>query len=160
MTNVMPTPIQIFVDADACPVKDEIYRVAERHALNVHVVSNSPIAVPRQPWIERVVVGAGMDAADDWIAGRAGPGVIVVTADVPLAGRAVKAGAIAIAPNGRPFDENSIGLTLATRDLLHELRSAGAITGGPKPFQPRDRSRFLSALHEAIVRLKCAHPAS
>jgi hypothetical protein len=156
----MPTPIQIFVDADACPVKDEIYRVAERHALNVHVVSNSPIAVPRQPWIERVVVGAGMDAADDWIAGRAGPGVIVVTADVPLAGRAVKAGAIAIAPNGRPFDENSIGLTLATRDLLHELRSAGAITGGPKPFQPRDRSRFLSALHEAIVRLKRAHPAS
>jgi hypothetical protein len=150
----MPNPIEIYVDADACPVKDEIYRVAERHALKVHVVSNSPIAVPREPWIERVVVGAGMDAADDWIAARAGRGVIVVTADVPLAARAVKAGAIAIAPNGRPFDDNSIGLTLATRDLLHELRSAGAITGGPKPFHPRDRSRFLSALHDAIVRLK------
>ena len=150
----MPHPIQIYVDADACPVKEEVYRVAHRHGAQGRVVSNSPIAVPREPWIERVVVGAGMDAADDWIAEHAGRGDIVVTADVPLASRCVKAGAAVIAPNGRPFDEDSIGLTLATRNLLHELRGAGAITGGPKPFEPRDRSRFLSALDQAIVRLQ------
>jgi uncharacterized protein YaiI (UPF0178 family) len=152
----MPKPVQIYVDADDCPVKEEVYRVAARHGLNVRVVCNSPIAVPREPWIERVVVSAGMDAADDWIAVRAGPGDIVVTADVPLASRGVKAGAVVIAPNGKPFDESSIGMTVATRNLLHELRSAGAITGGPKPFEPRDRSRFLSALDQAIVRLKRA----
>jgi uncharacterized protein YaiI (UPF0178 family) len=147
-------PISIYVDADACPVKSEIYRVAERHGLKVYVVSNSPISVPREPWIERVVVGAAMDAADDWIAEHAGAGDIVVTADVPLASRSVKAGASVIAPNGKPFDQDSIGLAVATRNLLHELRSAGEITGGPKPFEPRDRSRFLSALDQAIVRLK------
>ncbi len=141
-------------------MKNEIYRVAERHGLRVKVVSNSPIAVPREPWIERVVVGGGMDAADDWIAQRAGRGDIVVTADVPLASRAFKAGAAVIAPNGKPFDEDSIGMTVATRNLLHELRSAGAVTGGPKPFEPRDRSRFLSALDQAIVRLKRAAAAS
>ena len=118
------------------------------------MVSNSPIAVPREPWIERVVVGAGMDAADDWIAERAGAGDIVITADVPLASRAVKAGAAVIAPNGKAFDDDSIGMSLATRNLLHELRGAGAITGGPKPFTPRDRSEFLSALDRAIVRIK------
>ena len=150
----MTKPIQIYVDADACPVKNEIYRVAERHGLEVHVVSNSPIAVPREPWIKRVVVGAATDAADDWIAGRAGASDIVITADVPLASRSFKAGATVIAPNGKPFDEDSIGMTVATRNLLHELRSAGAITGGPKSFDPRDRSRFLSALDLAIVRLK------
>ena len=155
----MPNPIQIYVDADACPVKEEVYRVAFRHGLKVFVVSNSPILVPREPWIERVVVGGGMDAADDWIAERAGPGDIVVTADVPLASRGVKAGATVIAPTGKPFDEDSIGLTLATRNLLHDLRSAGAVTGGPKPFEPRDRSRFLSALDRAIVRLKRAGAA-
>ena len=137
-------------------MKNEIYRVAERHGLRVKVVSNSPIAVPREPWIERVVVPEGMDAADDWIAQRAGRGDIVVTADVPLASRAFKAGAAVIAPNGKPFDEDSIGMAVATRDLLHDLRSAGAITGGPKPFEPRDRSRFLSTLDQAIVRLKRA----
>jgi uncharacterized protein YaiI (UPF0178 family) len=152
----MPNPIQIYVDGDACPVKNEIYRVAERHGLKVIIVSNSPIMVPREPWIERVVVGSAMDEADDWIATRAGVGDIVITADVPLASRSVKAGAIVIAPNGKPFDENSMGMTLATRNLLHELRSAGAVTGGPKPFEPRDRSRFLSALDQAIVRLKRA----
>jgi uncharacterized protein YaiI (UPF0178 family) len=152
----MPNPIQIYVDADACPVKNEIYRVAERHGLKVIVVSNSPIMVPREPWIERVVVGSAMDEADDWIASRAGRGDIIITADVPLASRGVKAGAVVIAPNGKPFDDNSMGMTLATRNLLHELRSAGAVTGGPKPFQPRDRSRFLSALDQAIVRLKRA----
>ena len=97
-----------------------------------------------------------MDAADDWIAARAGHGDIVVTADVPLASRAFKAGAVVIAPNGKPFDADSIGMAVATRDLLHELRGAGLVTGGPKPFAPRDRSRFLSALDQAIVRLKRA----
>jgi uncharacterized protein YaiI (UPF0178 family) len=152
-------PIEIYVDADACPVKDEIYRVAARHGLKVFVVSNTPIMVPREPWIERVVVGGAMDAADDWIAGRVAEGDIVVTADVPLASRGVKAGAVVIAPNGKPFDDDSIGMTVATRNLLHELRSAGAVTGGPKPFEPRDRSRFLSALDQAIVRLKRAAAA-
>ena len=150
--------IALFIDADACPVKQEIYRVAERHALKgaavkVYVVTNSPIAVPRDPMIERVVVGAGMDEADNWIAERAGAGAIVITADVPLASRAVKAGAEAIAPNGRAFTADSIGMTLATRNLMDSLRSAGEITGGPKPFSPRDRSGFLSALDAAIVRL-------
>jgi uncharacterized protein YaiI (UPF0178 family) len=163
-------PIEIYVDADACPVKNEIYRVAARHGLKVFVVSNAPIMVPRETtarsrasstryWIERVVVGDAMDAADDWIVGRVAQGDIVVTADVPLASRGVKAGAVVIAPNGKPFDDDSIGMTVATRNLLHELRSAGAVTGGPKPFEPRDRSRFLSALDQAIVRLKRAAAA-
>ncbi|MFL5096768.1 MAG: YaiI/YqxD family protein [Xanthobacteraceae bacterium] len=157
----MSKPIAIYVDADACPVKTEVYRVAERHlgkglALKVFVVTNSPIAVPQHPAIERVVVGAGMDAADDWIAARADAGVIVITADVPLAARCVKAGAQAIAPTGRAFTEESIGMTLATRNLMDSLRSAGEITGGPKPFSPRDRSAFLSALDQAIVRLQRA----
>ena len=151
-------PISIYIDADACPVKQEIYRVAERHALKgvvfkVYVVSNSPVAVPRDAVIERVVVGAGMDEADNWIAERAGRGAIVITADVPLASRCVKAGADVIAPNGKVFTEESIGMTLATRNLMDSLRSAGEITGGPKPFAPRDRSSFLSALDHAIVRL-------
>src|ERR1700689_2440536 len=150
--------ISIYIDADACPVKQEIYRVAERHALKgtalkVLVVTNSPIAVPRDEMIERVVVGSGMDEADNWIAERAGKGDIVVTADVPLASRCVKAGAEVIAPNGKPFTEESIGMTLATRNLMDSLRSAGEITSGPKPFAPRDRSEFLSALDRAIVRL-------
>jgi len=153
--------IAIYIDADACPVKQEIYRVAERHALKgtalrVFVVSNSPIAVPRDPFVERVVVGAGMDEADNWIADHAKQGDIVVTADVPLASRCVKAGAAAIAPNGKPFTEESVGMALATRNLMDSLRSAGAITGGPKPFSPRDRSEFLSALDRAIVRLQRA----
>jgi len=150
------TPIRIFVDADACPVKAEIYKVAERHGTKVFVVSNSVIAIPPAPWIERVIVGDAQDAADDWIAGRVGRGDVVVTADVPLAARAVKAGADVIGPNGRAFTEASIGNTLATRDLMTDLRSAGLITGGPKPFSARDRSAFLSALDLVIVRLKRA----
>jgi hypothetical protein len=153
------TNISIYIDADACPVKNEIYRVAERHllkgtALKVFVVSNSPIAVPRDEMIERVVVAAGMDEADNWIAERARRGDIVVTADVPLASRCVKTGASVIAPNGKPFTEDSVGAALATRNLMDSLRSSGEITGGPKPFAPRDRSAFLSALDQAIVRLK------
>jgi uncharacterized protein YaiI (UPF0178 family) len=154
----MPSPILLFVDADACPVKQEIYRVAERFVrrgtvLKVIVVSNSPIAVPRDDFIERVLVGAGMDEADNYIAERAGPGSIVITADVPLAARAVKAGAEAIAPNGKAFTEDAIGMALATRNLMSDLRSAGAITTGPKPFAAGDRSRFLSALDAALMRL-------
>jgi uncharacterized protein len=154
-----PRPIAIYIDADACPVKQEAYRVAERHALKgtvlkVFVVSNSAIAVPRGETIERVVVGSGMDEADNWIAERAGRGDIVITADVPLAGRCVKAGATVIAPNGKPFTADSIGMTLATRNLMDSLRSAGEVTGGPKPFGPRDRSSFLSALDQALVRLR------
>jgi len=154
----MPSPILLFVDADACPVKQEIYRVAERFvrrgtALKVIVVSNSPIAVPRDDFIERVVVGAGMDEADNYIAERAGPGSVVITADVPLAARAVKAGAETIGPNGKAFTKDAIGMALATRNLMSDLRSAGAITTGPKPFAAGDRSRFLSALDAALMRL-------
>ncbi len=158
MPSERPSPITLYIDADACPVKQEAYRVAERFvrrgtALKVVVVSNSPIAVPRDAFVERVVVGAGMDEADDWIAERAHRGDIVVTADVPLAERAVKAGAEAIAPNGKAFTDDAIGMTLATRNLMSDLRSAGAITGGPKPFAAGDRSRFLSALDAALMRL-------
>src|ERR1700682_1937892 len=178
MTSPAPSkPITIYVDADACPVKNEIYRVAERHGIKVIVVSNSPIAVPRDPLVERVVVAAGMDAADNWIAervsgnadagrvaseaapptkGRTIRGDIVITADIPLASRCVKAGAVAIAPTGRAFTEESIGMTLATRNLMDSLRSAGEITSGPKSFSPRDRSSFLSALDQAVRRLQRA----
>jgi uncharacterized protein YaiI (UPF0178 family) len=163
MQNLAVKPITVYIDADACPVKQEIYRVAERHvrkgtALKVFIVSNSPIAVPRDmgDLIERVVVGAGMDEADNWIAERAKDGDVVVTADVPLASRCVKAGAAVIAPNGKAFTKESIGMTLATRNLMDSLRGAGEITSGPKPFTPRDRSNFLSALDQAIVRLKRA----
>ncbi|SHF17406.1 hypothetical protein SAMN02745157_1817 [Kaistia soli DSM 19436] len=150
----MSRPILIYIDADACPVKAEIYKVAERHGLKTFVVANSFMQVPRDPMIERVIVPGGMNVADDWIAERAVEGDIVVTSDVPLADRAIKAGADVIAPNGRPFTEASIGMALATRNLMEDLRSAGAITGGPRPFSPRDRSAFLSALDLAIVRLK------
>jgi hypothetical protein len=145
---------RIYVDADACPVKDEIYRVAIRHALPVSVVAGNFIRVPEDPLIERVAAGSGMDAADDWIAERARPGDIVVTADIPLASRCVKAGAEVIAPNGKPFSEESIGMTLAMRNLMTDLRSSGEITGGPKSFSPRDRSAFLSALDQAIRRVQ------
>ena len=144
----------IYVDADACPVKAEVYRVAERHGVPVTVVANSPIAVPRDAWLTRVVVGSGLDVADDWIAERAAAGDVVVTADVPLAARCVKAGATVLAPTGKPFSDASIGMALATRNLMDELRSAGAVTGGPKPFGPRDRSAFLQALDTALVRIR------
>ena len=155
----MSEPVIILVDADACPVKEEVYRVAERYGLRVHIVANSFINVPRHPLIERVLVPAGPDAADDWIAERARPGAIVVTQDIPLAARALKAGAEAIGPTGRTHTQDSIGMALATRNLMEDLRSAGETTRGPKPFAPRDRSNFLSALDLAINRLKRAgHP--
>ena len=147
-------PLRIYLDADACPVKDETYRVAERYGLKVFVVANSPILVPRAPGVERVVVGTGPDAADDWIAERAGPGAIVVTSDIPLASRCVKLGAEVIAPTGKRFSESSIGMALATRNLMDHLRSTGETTSGPKAFGPRDRSNFLGALDNVVSRLK------
>ena len=152
----MAGPKQIYVDADACPVKSEVYKVAERHGVPVRVVSNSFLRLPPDPRLELVVVDEALDAADDWIAARAGPKDVVVTADVPLASRCVKAGACVIAPDGRLFTPESIGMALATRNLMTELREAGQVTGGPKAFSARDRSAFLSALHEAIERLKRA----
>jgi uncharacterized protein len=153
---MLETPMRIYVDADACPVKDEVYRVAARHQLPVTVVAAGFIRVPQDPQIERVAAGSAMDAADDWIAQRVVPGDIVITADVPLASRCVKAGAAAIAPNGKPFTEQAIGMTLAVRNLMHDLRSAGEVTRGPPPFSPRDRSAFLSALDETIRRVQRA----
>src|ERR1700732_5345996 len=152
MTPILNTT-RIYVDADACPVKDEIYRVAGRHGLPVSVVAGQFIRIPQDPLIERIAAGSGMDAADDWIAERAGKGDIVVTADIPLASRCVKAGAEVIAPNGKPFTEQSIGMTLAVRNLMTDLRSSGEVTGGPRSFAPRDRSAFLSALDPTIRRL-------
>ncbi|MFK8250608.1 YaiI/YqxD family protein [Ancylobacter terrae] len=146
--------ILIYVDADACPVKDETYRVALRHGVRVIVVSNSWINLPRDANIERVVVGSGLDVADDWIAERAEAGDVVITADVPLAARVVARGAEAIAPSGKPFTTASIGMQLATRNLMQDLRDAGQITGGPRPFSPRDRSEFLQTLERTVSRLK------
>ena len=146
--------IRVFVDADACPVKNEVYRVAERHGLKVYVVANSFMNVPRSDMIERVIVKEGPDVADDWIVERAGSTDIVITADIPLAGRCVKKGAAVIGPTGKPFDDNSIGMALATRDLLTGLRSAGATTRGPPPLTRQDVSRFLSTLDLAVTRLK------
>lgn len=146
--------IRIFVDADACPVKKEVYRVAERYGLKVFVVANSFMIVPRSDMIERVIVKEGPDIADNWIAERAGASDIVVTADIPLAGRCVKKGTTVIGPTGKPFDDDSIGMALATRDLLTGLRSAGATTRGPPPLTRQDISRFLSALDLAVTRLK------
>lgn len=144
----------IYVDADACPVKREIYRVAERHSVPVVVVSNSFIAVPRDPRIRLVVVGPELDAADDWIAQEVDCRHIVVTSDIPLAARCVKLRAIVLRPDGRVFTDDSIGLALATRNLMTDLRAAGTLTRGPKPLSTMDRSKFLSALHEAILRLQ------
>ena len=148
------TPTRIYVDADACPVKDEIYRVALRHGVPVSVVAGNFIRVPQDPLIERIAAGAGMDAADDWIAERAAKGAIVITADVPLAARCVQKGATVLSPTGKLFDDDSIGMAVATRNLLTDLRSAGAVTRGPPPLSRQDLSRFLSALDLAVVRLK------
>lgn len=142
----------LYIDADACPVKDEAYRVAGRYGLAVFVVANSWIRTPANPRVSLVQVEDGPDAADDWIAGRAGPGDVVITADIPLADRALKAGARALHPAGRPFTPDNIGSALAARSVGEHLRSIGEATGGPKPFGPADRSRFLQALDEAVVK--------
>jgi uncharacterized protein YaiI (UPF0178 family) len=149
----LTTPIRILVDADACPVKDEVFRVAWRHEVPVKVVSNSHMRVPDHPLIERVVVSDKFDAADDWIAAAADAKTVVVTGDILLADRCLKAGATVIGPNGKPFTAASIGGAIATRAIMADLRSGAGVTGGPAPFAKADRSRFLQALDEALVRL-------
>ena len=149
---------RIFIDADACPVKDEVYRVAARYSLTVFVVSNAFVNTPRESWIERVLVDAGSDVADDWIAERAALGDIVVTSDIPLADRCLKAGAQALKSNGQPFTPDSIGSALAGRLVGEHLRSMGVATSGPPPFSNADRSRFLQALDTAVVRARKAAP--
>ena len=144
----------LYIDADACPAKDEAYKVARRYGLTVYVVSNSFIMVPRDSLIEQVVVDAGADIADDWIAERAGQGDVAITADIPLAERCLKAGALVIGPTGRPFTPDSIGSALASRAVGEHLRAIGAVTRGPAPFGPADRSRFLQALDEAVNRAR------
>ena len=150
----MNGPVQILVDADACPVKDEIYKVAFRHEVPVKIVSNAYLRVPEHSLIERIVVGAAFDAADDWIVERADAKTVVVTSDILLADRCLKAGAVVIAPNGKPFTANSIGAAIATRAIMADLRAGGDAIGGPAPFAKADRSRFLSALDEALVGIK------
>ena len=140
----------VYVDADACPVKAETVKVAERHGLPVVFVANAWFAVPRGPRVRMQVVSGSFDAADDWIAGQVRSDDVVVTADIPLASRCLKSGARVLGPSGRPFTEDNIGNALATRGLMSDLRAYG-VGGGPPPFGPRDRSRFLEAL-ESIVR--------
>ncbi len=144
----------IYVDGDACPVKDEVYRVARRHGVKVFVVSNSPFRVPAEDLIEAVVVKGGFDAADDWIADRVGPDDVALTADIPLAERCLARGARVIGPKGHPFTEDSIGEALATRALLDMLRQSGEFGGGPAAFAKADRSRFLSKLDETLHALR------
>ncbi|WP_332838004.1 YaiI/YqxD family protein [Sphingomonas sp. MA1305] len=153
MTVPSPAPVRILVDADACPVKDEIYRVAYRLEVPVTVVSNAFLRVPAHPLISRITVDDGFDAADDWIAERAGPASVVITADILLADRCLKAGATVVAPNGRPFTTSSIGNAIAVRAIMADLRAGGDRIGGPPPFGKEDRSRFLSALDAALTRL-------
>ena len=145
--------IRILVDADACPVKDEVYRVAFRRQVPVRVVSNSYLRVPDHPLVERVVVSDKFDAADDWIAGQADAQAVVITSDILLADRCLKAGATVIGHNGKPFTTASIGGAVATRAIMADLRAGGDVAGGPAPFCKADRSRFLQALDAALVRL-------
>ncbi len=142
--------IEIFVDADACPVKDEVYQVASRHGVYVFIVANARMRVPEGAGVEMVVVEDGPDAADDWIAERIRPSDVAVTADIPLAARCLEAGARVLGTNGEPFTEDSIGAALATRDLKAELREAGFAGGGPPPLSQRDRSRFVGRLGRLV----------
>ena len=151
--------LHIYVDADACPVKQEIYRVATRCSLEVTLVANSWMRAPNEPWIALEVVAGGLDAADDWIVEHVEPHDIVVTADILLASRCLKEGARVIGSTGKPFTEDNIGDAVATRDLLSELRSAGEMTGGPPPLKKRDRSRFLEQLDEVIQAIRRKHPS-
>ncbi|HEX5775762.1 MAG TPA: YaiI/YqxD family protein [Caulobacteraceae bacterium] len=141
---------QIFIDADACPVKDEVYKVAARYGLKTFVVSNAFMQIPATPMVERVIVDAGPDIADDWIAERAQPLDVVVTNDIPLADRVLKNGAAAVAPNGRRFTADSIGSALAGRMIGEHLRSMGEVTRGPAAFDRNARSKFLQALDELV----------
>ena len=151
--------LHIIVDADACPVKKEIYRVADRYQLNVTLVANAWMRVPNEHRITLEVVGDRFDAADDWIAEHVQAHDIVVTADIPLASRCLEKGARVLGPTGKPFTEDNIGSAVATRELLAGLRAAGEITGGPPPLQKNDRSRFLQQLDNVIQSIRRAHPA-
>ena len=146
--------LDIYVDADACPVKQEIYRVAKRYGLKVILVSNSWMRTPESSWLELIVVDKGPDVVDDWIVEHADTDDIVISGDIPLASRCLKNGAMVLGNTGLPFDEDNIGDVLSIRDLLHDLREQGMITGGPKPFAKKDRSRFLQALDEMIVKTR------
>jgi uncharacterized protein YaiI (UPF0178 family) len=146
--------LNIYVDADACPVKEEVFRVARRYGLAVTLVANTPQRIPDDAHFTLVVVREGMDVADDWIATHAGEGDIVITADIPLAARCLRNGTRVIGTTGRPFTDDNVGGALATRDILSELRSAGELTSGPRPFEKRDRSRFLQALDTAIQAIR------
>jgi uncharacterized protein YaiI (UPF0178 family) len=149
--------LTIYIDADACPVKDEVYKVARRYGLKVFVVANSTMRVPVDPLVE-LVVRAGFGAADDWIAGQIGPQDVAVTADIPLAARCVANGAVALDPKGRLFNADTIGEAVAHRDLMEELRTTGQVSGGPAPMNAKNRSRFLSSLDEAINAARRAAP--
>ena len=146
--------LHIYIDADACPVKEEVYRVAGRLGLEVTLVANSWMRTPDREWITLEVVGDASDEADDWIVEHARPDDVVITADIPLAGRCVKLGARVLSPTGKPFTEDNIGSAVATRDLMEELRGAGQITGGPPPLTQRDRSHFLQKLDQVIQSIR------
>ena len=142
--------LEIYVDADACPVKDEVFRVAERHGLAVHVVANQWLRLPRVDWLRMVLVSEGLDAADDWIAGHIGAGDICVTADILLAARCLALNARALGPTGKAFTEDNIGTAVAMRELSQQLRDSGEISGHNPGFTRADRSRFLQALEAAV----------
>lgn len=146
--------LHIFIDADACPVKNEVYRVADREGLDVTLVANSPMRIPESPRITLEVVGGGFDEADDWIVDHLQPNDIVITADVLLADRSLKKGARVLGTSGKPFTDDNIGAIVATRNLMADLRGAGEVTGGPRPLTKRDRSRFLQVLHEMIQAIR------
>ena len=146
--------MEIYVDADACPVKDEVLKVAYRHALRVHMVSNAWFRLDNSPLINRVVVDEGPDVADDWIAERIQGDDIAITGDIPLAARCLEVGARVLGPTGKPFNGNNIGMSLAMRDLKATLRETGEITGGAPPFAKKDRSRFLQALEDAVQAIR------
>jgi hypothetical protein len=150
--------LEVYVDADACPVKQEVYRVAQRYGLSVTLVSNSRMRSPDEPWVRLVVVQGHVDAADDWIADRVAADDVVITADIPLAGRCLEKGALVLGTTGRPFTEDNIGDALATRELMADLRDLGTLAGGPPPFHKRDRSRFLQRLDDMIQSIRRRNP--
>jgi uncharacterized protein YaiI (UPF0178 family) len=152
------TVLHVYVDADACPVKQEVYRVAGRYGLDVTLVANSRMRVPDEAWIRLEVVDGGFDAADDWIVDHVGAHDIVITADILLADRCLKEGARVIGTTGKEFTGENIGSAVATRGILSELRGAGEITGGPPPIQKRDRSQFLQRLDEVIQSIRRSRP--
>ena len=150
MAQSTPEKIRLLVDADACPVKDEVVRVADRHGLSVLLVSNSWMRGPDHPLVQRILVPSGPDAEDDRIADETTDNDVVITNDIPLAARCIEKGAKVLRPNGKPLDRNSISMAVAMRDLTAHLRESGEVTGGPPVFTPRDRARFLDALENAV----------